>query len=178
MNHRVLIFFAVLLWAGSLAAADDKSSASPARTKPPKLSEILFDAGHFKAALGKKALLTVDHSTGKVSPTLLQDIAAAGLNESTQFYPFPSEGIQPEPKKREVPEYPAHLRRKGVDGSARLLILIGADGKVGAIYCANSTHRDFALASAEALVRWRFSPATIQGTAVPVVVFQTMDFDS
>lgn len=178
MNRNLFGFLFALILAVSLAAADEGPAPTKTRTKAPKLSEIIFDAQHFKVALGNKALLIVDRSTGKVSAELVRDIAAAGLNESIQFYPFPSEGIQPEPKKREAPAYPGHLRRKSVDGSARLLILIGADGKVSAIYCSHATHPDFALASAEALIRWRFSPATIQGTAVPIVVVQTMDFDS
>lgn len=177
MNRSFLVFLLGVMLTGSITAAEN-TSPTKTRTKAPKLNEIVFDSQHFKAALGSKALLFVERSTGKVSPELVQDIAAAGLNDSIQFDPFPNEGIQPEPKKREAPAYPVHLRRKGIDGSARLLILIGAEGKVTAIYCSYATHPDFALASAEALMRWRFSPATIQGTAVPIVVVQTMDFDS
>jgi|GEM_PF-6104724 len=151
-----------------------------AADKPGKipLAELISDSQYFKAALGSKALLVTDPKTGEVPKELLHAIASARLNEGIQFYPLPKEAVQPTPKKRNAPEYPAQLRRKGVDGAARLLIVIGADGTIKAIHCNEATHPEFALAAAEAVSKWRFSPATIQETPVPVVATLLLEFDA
>jgi TonB family protein len=154
-------------------------AATPERkpTARPKLAEIISDGKYLRGALGTKALLATDLSTGEASPELLADIKAAGLAESVQFIPLPKEAVQPKPKSRVAPVYPESLHRKGVGGEVRFLFVIGADGTVKGIYCSYATSPEFALAAAAALTQWRFEPCRIQGTAVPLLVTQTLKFE-
>jgi hypothetical protein len=48
--------------------------------------------------------------------------------------------------------------------------LVGTDGKVKCVYCYQYSDRLFAIAYAAALSKWRYEPAKINGTAVPVLV--------
>ena len=57
-------------------------------------------------------------------------------------------------------------------------MLIGADGAVKCLYCYSHNDRLFAMAAAMAVVKWRYTPAKIQGTAVPVLAGLPMEFQS
>lgn len=67
----------------------------------------------------------------------------------------------------EEPDYPARLRRLGVEGAVELVLRIGADGAVREVeVLLSSGHAAFDAAALEAVRRWRFEPALADGEAV------------
>lgn len=151
-------------------------SPSDPASIPPKLSEILSDSKFLRSAIGTKALLVTNPQTGEVQPDLLQDIKSAGLTDSIEFIALPKDSTGPTLLERTPPKYPEKLKRKKTPGSTRVLYIIGADGIVKGLYCVSASHPDFAQAAAIAISQWRFEPARVQGTAVPVVMNSTLEF--
>ena len=127
--------------------------------------------------MGPKAYVATE-ADGKVSRELQLAIKSVRLDESVRFSALPPEAEPVRAPKRQPPSYPAELRRAGVSGYARFLFLIGSDGTVQGIYCFDASRPDFALAGAEALLKWRFSPATVGDTPVPMVASQTLEFNT
>lgn len=137
-----------------------------------------FDAAAFKAAIGPKVFLATDPKTGKISGELAESLKVANLTKDVQFYPLPSDATPPKVVHYETPTYPRDLQRSGSGGAARFLIFIDGNGRAKAIYCVAATHREFGIAGAEAIARWKFSPAKIQKNVVPVLVGQLLEFES
>jgi hypothetical protein len=142
----------------------------------PKLAEIISDPKYFRSALGIKALVSSDPATGEIPSKLLADLKSAGLTDGVQLIPLPRDAVLPYAKKRTAPAYPESLRRKKVDGRVEFLCVIGADGTVKGMYCVAAAQPEFAIAAAAALAQWRFEPARIQNTAVPVIVNTMLEF--
>ncbi len=69
---------------------------------------------------------------------------------------------------RVLPRYPALARRAHIEGTVILLIIIGPSGTVGAIEVKRSPDLiwRFDLAAIEAVKRWRYQPALLQGRPV------------
>lgn len=74
--------------------------------------------------------------------------------------------IEPEATRRVPPEYPYHLRSRGVTGEATLAFVVGVDGKVGEVVVTNATNEAFAKAAVDAIRKWTFKPARLNGAAV------------
>jgi periplasmic protein TonB len=73
------------------------------------------------------------------------------------------------PQYRDVlqPEYPPGLIRQEVEGSVTLRVLVGTDGRVKAVEAIRSDNEDFLkVTRVQALRKWRFLPATRDGTPV------------
>ncbi len=71
------------------------------------------------------------------------------------------------------PPYPSALLRRELEGSATVRVLIGPDGHVSKVEIVTASHPDFGAATQkQALVKWRFQPATRGG--VPVPSWQTL----
>ena len=71
------------------------------------------------------------------------------------------------------PGYPPRLLAREIEGSAKVRVLIGTDGKVRQANLVSATHPEFGQATIDhALKRWRFKPATRDG--VPVEDWQTL----
>jgi protein TonB len=65
------------------------------------------------------------------------------------------------------PAYPTSEQRAQRDGSVRLRVTIGADGRVKAVERLSATSDAFWRATQRhALSRWRFRPATVDGRPV------------
>jgi TonB family protein len=74
------------------------------------------------------------------------------------------------------PVYPAELLRRGVNGTARIAYLIGADGQVYSSEVLEATHPEFGL-SAQAMVEaWSFEPARLSDEPTPAVQVIQQDF--
>jgi hypothetical protein len=146
-------------------------------TAKPSLREQISNPKHLQEALGPKAYVLTD-VRGKVSRELQLAIKSARLDESVQFAALPPEAEPAEPTQRRPPAYPVELRRAGVSGHARFLFLIETDGTVKSIYCYDTSRPGFALAGAEAVKQWRFSPARIGDTPVAMVASQTLEFNT
>ncbi len=84
--------------------------------------------------------------------------------------------IQP-PKtvKRVRPEYPAEARRAGLEGAVVLECMIDTDGRVINVEFLKGPVplKESAVA---AVRKWRYSPALLEGRAVPVIMTVTLNF--
>ena len=58
------------------------------------------------------------------------------------------------------------MQRSGTEGSGTVEFVVGTDGHVISAEAVNSTHRDFATAAVDAVLRWKFEPGTINGRKV------------
>ena len=62
------------------------------------------------------------------------------------------------------PDYPAREQRGGIEGVAKVRVLIGADGRVKAVELISADSPGFFEATKRrALAKWRFNPATRGG---------------
>ena len=171
MNAKLSTVLLCCLCVATLAAADRPDAAS-------ELGKLISDPKVLRGALGAKAVVVSDPKTGEVSPELLADLKAAHLDEGIQLIALPKEAVQPKSVSRVAPAYPSDLRQRRIDGQVRFVFVIGADGTVKALYCVSASHPDLAISAAAALVQWRYKPAKIQNTAVPVIVSQVLEFNA
>lgn len=75
------------------------------------------------------------------------------------------------------PPYPASEQRAQREGSVRIRVTIGADGRVRAVERVSATSDAFwAVAERQALRHWRFRPATLDGRAVESTKVMTLHF--
>ncbi len=151
----------------SITVADNKAAGKDAALT---LEDVIFDADYLKTQLGPKTLLTAGARSGEITPELPQKLTEAGLAKETRFFLFPAEASPPKLYFSIPHSYPQSMRQGRESGTAHFLALVGTDGKVKNIYCYQHTDRVFAIAYAAAVSRWRYEPAKIKGTAVPVLV--------
>ena len=78
------------------------------------------------------------------------------------------------PVKQFQPEYPEDARKAGITGDVWVKLLIGKDGSVIKAAIAKTDNRALSKASLVAALKWRFSPAMINGQ--PIVVWTWAPF--
>lgn len=75
------------------------------------------------------------------------------------------------------PQYPASEQRAQNSGTVRIRVTIGTDGRVRAVArVAATSDAFFAAAERQALTRWRFRPATLDGRPVESTKVMTVHF--
>jgi len=75
------------------------------------------------------------------------------------------------------PQYPASEQRAQNSGTVRIRVTIGTDGRVRAVARVSATSDAFfAAAERQALNRWRFRPATLDGRPVESTKLMTVHF--
>ena len=75
------------------------------------------------------------------------------------------------------PVYPESMRAAGRDGVVSLDAIIGEDGSVTSVrVLSGDVHPDFAIAAADAVRQWRFSPTLLNGKPVDVVMTVKVGF--
>jgi len=75
------------------------------------------------------------------------------------------------------PQYPASEQRAQNSGTVRIRVTIGTDGRVRAVTRVSATSDAFfAAAERQALSRWRFRPATLDGRPVESTKVMTVHF--
>jgi protein TonB len=72
----------------------------------------------------------------------------------------------PRTMSQTTPRYPANFRTDGIEGEATVEFVVGTDGRVLTAEAVRWTHREFALAAVDAVLRWKFEPGTINGRKV------------
>ena len=76
------------------------------------------------------------------------------------------------------PVYPASMREAGLSGMVPLEAVIGSDGAVSVVRVLSAqVHPDLAIAAADAVRQWRFTPTLLNGQPVEVVMTVTVQFD-
>lgn len=84
----------------------------------------------------------------------------------------------PKKVKDVKPVFPESMREAGLTGVVPLEAVIGVDGTVSSVRVLSAQiHPDFALAAADAVRRWQFTPTLLNGKPVPVVMTVTVRFD-
>jgi hypothetical protein len=168
---RALLAAALLLPFLPAHAAD--KAQEKAKGPDLTLEDVIFDAKYLKQMLGPKTLVAPAEKTGKI-PT--DAIGLANLDEKTQIFLLPDEAKKPELKSSFAPTYPQSLRLRRDPIKAKFLLFVGTDGSVKSLYCYETNDQIFALATADAVIKWRYKPAMIGNTPVPVIVPFEMDF--
>ena len=82
----------------------------------------------------------------------------------------------PMPLKTVAPAYPAELRRDGVSGMVTMGITVDEKGNVSNPVVKKSTRPEFEQPAIDAILKWKFKPATKGGTPISVQVVIPMKF--
>jgi TonB family protein len=87
--------------------------------------------------------------------------------------------VRPPLKELDVrPIYPASMRAAGLTGVVPIEAIIGLDGTVSSVRVLSAqVHPDFAIAAADAVRQWRFTPTLLNGAPVEVVMTVSVRFD-
>jgi TonB family protein len=72
----------------------------------------------------------------------------------------------PMPVHRVVPEYPASLKQRGVEGNAFVEFRVDQKGRVSDVIVLETSEEEFGRSVVSAVLNWRFLPGTISGTPV------------
>jgi protein TonB len=152
--------------------ADRGDSGVPAAHGAPAPGPSFPDRGEFSRRGPAQAGPGVGGAaTGSGGDGGIGDSPAAGPREAV-FAPARRRGDACPP-----PEYPAAERRRGVEGSLRLRLVVGRDGKVRSVAVAEPSGTESLDAAAVAAVRdWLFVPATEDGEAVESTVVLPVSF--
>lgn len=76
------------------------------------------------------------------------------------------------------PVYPPSMRAAGREGVVPIEAIIGRDGTVTSVRVLTAqVHPDFAIAAADAVRQWRFSPTLLNGAPVEVVMTVSVTFN-
>lgn len=78
--------------------------------------------------------------------------------------------------ERVQPEYPMEARKAGLEGSVVLELTVGEDGILQDVRVKRPLEMGLTESAVEAVRQWRFSPATIEGRAVPFVYHVQIKF--
>jgi TonB family protein len=73
---------------------------------------------------------------------------------------------QPVPLFQARPRYPFALRKAGVSGEGVVSFTVRTDGSVGDAVVVRATDAQFGDAAVEAILKWKFRPAKVNGTPV------------
>lgn len=114
----------------------------------------------------------------KVTPPGPVDIPGPRVEPRPKAEPVRIEArADPRYADRLQPPYPASEERAGNEGTVRIRITIGADGRVKAAERVSATSDAFWRATErQALSRWRFRPATLDGRPVESTKLITVHF--
>lgn len=170
--RRLLLVAAACSLVAGLPAADKPDAKK--KKADLTLEDVIFDAKYLKQVLGPNTLVAPTEKTAQI-PT--EAIVKAGLDEKTKIFALPDDAVKPELKDSIPPSYPRSLGLSKEGIKARFLIFVGTDGRVKSLYCYDTSDQIFAIAVADAVIKWRYSPAKIGQTAVPVLVPIEIAFD-
>jgi TonB family protein len=103
----------------------------------------------------------------------------AGQFESERVYRYKKFGPVSEPKKISgpTPEYTDEARAEGISGKVVVKILIDAQGQVASAEPLMELSHGLTEKAIEAIERWIFEPATLDGEPVPVEYIVSTTFD-
>jgi protein TonB len=76
------------------------------------------------------------------------------------------------------PIYPKTMREAGREGVVPIEAIIGPDGSVASVRVVSAdVHPDFAIAAADAVRQWKFTPTLLNGVPVEVVMTVKVQFN-
>jgi protein TonB len=149
------------------------------------LRAVRFEPGMiYGLPVQTKVLVPVRSAGGGATPVLRGELTGFDLPDADRSLEGPSPvdvaGAEVKPRLLNAGEvqgvlqtlYPPILRDAGVTGTTVMKFVVNAEGRVEptSIVAVSTTHDAFAEASAAVVARMRFSPARVEGRAVPVLV--------
>jgi len=78
--------------------------------------------------------------------------------------------------KQAAPDFPAVMRKAGLDGKAFVVLVVSAAGRPEQVQVEQATHALFAEAAVAAVKKWQFKPGMKGGRPVPVLVVIELTF--
>ncbi|MBZ5512018.1 MAG: energy transducer TonB [Acidobacteriia bacterium] len=102
-----------------------------------------------------------------------------GTNIDGNFIPAYKVGggvTAPRGIKMPDPDYPEKLRARGIEGAVLLWVVVGTDGSPHDITIGRSGGFEFDKAAIKAVNKWRFKPATKDGTPVAARINVEVNF--
>jgi outer membrane biosynthesis protein TonB len=143
-------------------------SAEPAANAS---SVIVSNAADFVAKLPARVFVLVPNKTADEATT--RGIESLGPTPNTEFFVLPKESTRPKAIRQGPPVYP----REAGQGKVLIMALIAPTGEVTAVYALAASHPAFATSAAKAVAQWKFKPAKLKDTAVPVIFVQLIEFN-
>lgn len=108
------------------------------------------------------------------SLALVASAKALTVAEITDVSPKVDEA--PAPLRTFAPDYPSALRAAKVNGVVSVVVVVDESGEVLASEVSKSTHEEFKEPALDAIRRWKFKPAKLDGKNVKVRVTIPMRF--
>jgi TonB family protein len=162
-----------------------------AQALPPIVAPIVASAADAQDRIGiLEEARTQKESNGPGTGAGVGTGAGTGLGEGrgsgvgpgsgggTGGGPFrPGSGIDPPRLLKEIkPDYPDDARRRRLEGSVDLEIVVRRDGSVGDVKILKGLASELNDRAIQAVRQWRFSPAHRQGVPVDVIVEVSVEF--
>ncbi|MCC6416325.1 MAG: hypothetical protein IT582_10495 [Opitutaceae bacterium] len=139
------------------------------------LEDVIFDAKYVGQFLGPKTILQLKPGD---QTQVLEALAKSGLGEKTKFMQLPPQLTPAKPKFETPPRLPDVHKWQNKESDAAFLIYVSAEGKVESLYCYSHHDKIFARAVARSILKWRFDPASYNGSPLPVLYQHTASFRS
>ncbi|MEE2904329.1 MAG: energy transducer TonB [Myxococcota bacterium] len=139
---------------------------STPKAPPPQIASNLSGVDFSALGVG-------DVDLGDASSNLL------GGAESTKDLVMTEASVDSPPRRLEsrAPKYPARARAKGIEGKVTLSLLIGTNGQVAKVRVLDAEPAGvFEDAAKDAVMAWRFDPATYRGQTVKIWAEQVVNF--
>jgi TonB family protein len=109
-------------------------------------------------------------------PAQTQTMASASPDRSGVYAAVPPDGTQPVEIDRAIPIYPTMARRVGAGGSAVIRGIVRRDGTIDEVEIVKNLPYGMGEAARDAVLRWRFRPATYRGEPIDVYYTVTVNF--
>jgi TonB family protein len=77
--------------------------------------------------------------------------------------------------KQDPPKYPESARKKGIQGTVTMDVVIGADGSVKSVKVTDGD-KDLGKAAASAVKHWRYQPTVNNSKPIPVETTVSVEF--
>lgn len=102
------------------------------------------------------------------APALLEPAGVRACDEGVEL---------PQPLTRVKPEYPSGAQARQIKGVVLLDGVVRVDGSVGEVGIVHSLDAELDDEAVKAFKKWRFTPGTVSGRPVPVIVGVQLSFD-
>lgn len=104
-------------------------------------------------------------------------LTGMGAQNSTANAPLRVSGVVMQTKivKQQPPKYPDEARKKGVQGTVTMDVVIGADGSVKSVKVTDGD-KDLGKAAASAVKHWRYQPTISNSKPIPVETTVSVEF--
>lgn len=104
-------------------------------------------------------------------------LTGMGAQNSTANTPLRVSGVvmQTRVVKQQPPKYPDAARKKGVQGTVTMDVVIGADGSVKSVKVTGGD-KDLGKAAASAVKHWRYQPTISNSKPIPVETTVSVEF--